>query len=251
MRKMNHLALLALLSAALSQVAAAQADPKIGFMVEGGMVWQNRNDIRVPNATGTLFSLPDVIGSGGYGVFRAEVDFKVAARHGFRLVFAPLRITDTGTLPGMVSFAGEAFSPDTRTDATYKFSNYRLTYRYDLYQGNTWTWRIGATGFIRDAKIALSQNGVYAEDTDVGFVPLVYLQGIARIGEDWRFLFDFDGLAAAQGRAFDIAAKLSYSLSDHVSVDFGYRTIEGGADVEQVYNFAWLNAATGALRLQF
>jgi hypothetical protein len=26
-------------------------------------------------------------------------------------------------------------------------------------------------------------------------------------------------------------------------VAFGYRTIEGGADVDQVYTFAWINAA--------
>ena len=30
-----------------------------------------------------------------------------------------------------------------------------------------------------------------------------------------------------------------------------YRTIEGGADVERVYNFAWLHFAVASLRLRF
>ena len=147
--------------------------------------------------------------------------------------------------------ASEVFDPLAQTEGSYKFSSYRLTYRYRFYEGPTWRWKIGATGFVRDARIALRQAGKYAEDTDVGFVPLVYVQGFARIGEDWSFTLDFDGLAASQGRAFDIATKLGYALSDHLELGFGYRVIEGGADVEQVYNFAWLNALVASLRLSF
>jgi hypothetical protein len=251
MKAKRSLIIVGMLVGTLGQFALGQTTSRFGITLEGGVIWQDRNDIRVPNATGTLFSLPDVIGRGTEGLFRAEADFRVAERHGFRVVYAPLEITDSGVLPRAVSFAGVGFSPGPATEAAYKFNSYRVTYRYHLYDGATWSWRIGATGFIRDARIALRQNEVYAEDTDVGFVPLVYLQGLARIGENWRFAFDIDGLAASQGRAFDIAAKLGYSVSDQVRLEFGYRTIEGGADVEQVFNFAWLNSLVGALRIDF
>ena len=234
-----------------SGFSSAQSDKRFSVMVEGGAVWQSRNDIRVPNETGTEFSLPDVIGNGPYGVFRAEFDFDIAEKHGFRFVYAPLEITDSGMLADEVSFAGELFDPGVATEANYKFSSYRFTYRYRFYNGPTWTWKVGATAFIRDARIALRQGDLYAEDTDVGFVPLVNLQGIARINDDWRFILDFDGLAASQGRAFDIAAKLGYSISDRFEVAFGYRVIEGGADVEQVYNFAWFNSVVASLRINF
>jgi hypothetical protein len=229
----------------------SQSDKKFGILLEGGAVWQSRNDIQIPNETGTRFSLLDVVGNGPYGVFRGEVDFDINERHGLRFVFAPLKINDSGVLPSDVSFAGETFAGGFQTDATYQFSSYRFTYRYRFFNGSTWSWKIGFTGFIRDAKIALSQNGTYAEDTDVGFVPLIHLQGKAKMGENWRFTLDFDGLAASQGRAFDIAAKLGYLLSEHAIVEFGYRTIEGGADVDDVYNFAWLNSVVGAIRFQF
>jgi hypothetical protein len=62
---------------------------------------------------------------------------------------------------------------------------------------------------------------------------------------------DFEGLGASQGRAFDIATKLGYAISDRWEIAFGYRTIEGGADVEQVYIFAWLHFAVGSIRLRF
>jgi hypothetical protein len=241
-----------LLSAILfSGVLYGQVDRRFGIELEGGIFWQNRNDVRVPNETGTKFSLVDVIGKGPYGVFRAEVTFDVNEKHGFRFVVAPILICDDGELPNQVSFAGELFDPAAPTRAKYKFSSYRFTYRYRFYEGATWRWKIGATGFVRDARIALQQPGKFAEDTDVGFVPLVHLRGEARFRERWRFLLDVDGLAASQGRAFDVAAKLGYRVSDRVELAFGYRLIEGGADVDQVFNFAWLNTAVGSLRFSF
>jgi hypothetical protein len=231
--------------------AVSQPDKRLSVSVEGGLTWQSRNDVRVPNETGTQFSLPDVIGKGPYGVFRAEVTFDINERHGLRFVFAPLEITDTGTLLSDVSFAGVDFASGIDTEGNYKFNSYRISYRYRFYDGPTWRWKIGATGFIRDARIALRQQGKSAEDTDVGFVPLINLRGRARIGESWAFILDFDGLAASQGRAFDIAPQLAYSVSDLVDVAVGYRVIEGGADVDQVYNFAWFNSVIGSLRFKF
>jgi hypothetical protein len=229
-------------------LANAQEFERFALEFEGNPLWLSRNDVRIPGDTGTEFSLVDVIGKGPYGAFRVEAAFNINERHGFRAVLAPLQIVDTGTLGETVFFAGETFDPGVPTEATYNFSSYRFTYRYRFYQGDRWSWRIGGTVFIRDARIALQQDGAFAEDTDVGFVPLVHFSGDARISDRWRFLFDFEGLGSTQGRAFDIAAKLEYRLADKWALAFGYRTIEGGADVEDVYNFAWLHFAVASIR---
>jgi len=229
-------------------LAQAQEFERFALEFEGGPVWQTRNDVRIPNETGTDFSIVDLIGKGPSGAFRLEAAFNINERHGFRVVFAPLEIQDTASLGETVLFAGETFDPGVPTEATYNFSSYRFTYRYRFYQGDRWSWKIGATVFVRDARIALQQEGKLAEDTDVGIVPLVHFSGIGRISDRWRFMFDFEGLGSTQGRAFDIAAKLGYKLTDRWELAFGYRTIEGGADVEQVYNFAWLHFAVASVR---
>jgi hypothetical protein len=242
------IALILMLGTALG--ASAQDKERFALEFEGGPVWQSRNVVQIPNETGTRFSLVDVVGKGPYGAFRVKAAFDVNEGHGFRVVVAPLQIEDTGRLGGRVSFAGETFEPDTATEAVYKFSSYRVTYRYRFWNGPTWRWKIGFTGFIRDARIALRQGNRFAEDKDKGFVPLVHLKGEARLSDRLRFHLDFDGLGASQGRAFDVAAKLGYTLSDRWELAFGYRTIEGGADVEKVYNFAWLHFAVGSLRFR-
>lgn len=229
----------------------AQAQGLFAVELEGGPLWLSRNDVRIPNNdTATEFSLVDVIGNGPYGAFRIEADVEINEKNGLRFVIAPLTIDDSGTLGESVSFAGETFAPGP-VDASYEFSSYRVTYRYRFYNGERWRWRVGFTGFIRDARIALEQDGLLAEDTDVGFVPLAYLQGRAKLGERLSFLFELEGLGASQGRAFDVSAKLAYDIAEKWQLGFGYRTIEGGADVETVYNFAWLNFAVASIRYTF
>jgi hypothetical protein len=65
-------------------------------------------------------------------------------------------------------------------------------------------------------------------------VPLLHLGADWRFAGPWHLLFDFDGLAGGPGRAFDIALKMRYEINDHWDLSAGYRTLEGGADVESV-----------------
>jgi hypothetical protein len=50
-------------------------------------------------------------------------------------------------------------------------------------------------------------------------------------------------LGGGPGRAIDLALKIGYDINDRWSVTAGYRTVEGGADVDEVDNFAWFNSA--------
>ena len=82
-------------------------------------------------------------------------------------------------------------------------------------------------------------------------MPLLYLGANWEFAEQWKLIWDFEGLAGGPGRAFDIALKLQYDFNDHWGLNAGYRTLEGGADVESVYNFAWLHYAVIACKYRF
>ena len=232
--------------------AAQGADQKkFSIEIEAGPVWQSRNDVRVPNDTGTKFSMRDIQGSGPFAAARVYFAYAFRPKHEFLVLAAPLSVTATGQLPTTTSFAGETFEPGQPVEGTYQFNSYRLTYRYRIYEGDRWTWKIGATGKIRDAKIELRQEGVTAVDDNVGFVPLLHLDGEYRWNQKWRFNFNMDGLAAKQGRAFDIALKLKYDFARNWTLAAGYRMLEGGADVQDVYTFAWLHYAVASLAFRF
>ena len=166
-------------------------------------------------------------------------------------MLAPLSYTKTGQFASTVKFAGGTFQPGVPTDATYKFNSWRLTYRYNIYRGSDWRWWLGFTAKLRDAKIQLEQDGQSAEKTDLGFVPLLHVAGWVRLGSQWSAVLDVDGLAGGPGRAVDASLKLHYDLNEFWRLGAGYRTVEGGADVEEVYNFAWLHYAAVSVAYQF
>jgi hypothetical protein len=70
------------------------------------------------------------------------------------------------------------------------------------------------------------------------------------MGPAWSAVLDVDALAGGPGRAIDGSLKFSYDLSKTWNLSAGYRTVEGGADVEEVYNFAWLHYAVVSVKFQ-
>jgi len=237
-------AMLAALGLAVAPAVAAQEASRFAVELELGPVWQSSNDVQIPNdADGTRFSLVDLAGYGPWPAGRLYLTWNINERHGLRALAAPLSFTETGILQEPVDFAGASYLPGVPTEATYQFDSWRLTYRYRFHHGERWTWWVGATAKIRDAEIRLEQGGVTSRDTDLGFVPLLHLAADWRLAERWHLLLDLDALAGGPGRAEDFAAKLAYDLNERWSITAGYRTVEGGADTDDVYAFAWFHYA--------
>jgi hypothetical protein len=234
-----------------ADAAAAAAPHRWDLEVEAGPVWQTINDVQIPNdETGTRFSLVDVVGKGPWPAGRVYLSWNLSEKRSLRALYAPLSITETGELAGPVSFAGEEFAAGP-VDATYKFNSYRLSYRQRFHEGAKWSWWWGLTVKVRDAQIALAQGGDRAVKDDLGFVPLAHLAGEWRPAAKWRVIFDADALAGGPGRAEDVALKISRDLGERTRLAVGYRMVEGGADVDEVYAFAWLHYAVVSLQLAF
>lgn len=240
----------------LSLAAEAGAQPtstdasRFSLGIEIGPVWFSRNDVRIPGTTGTEFDMTDLTGSGPDLFARVDGSWRINDRHGVRFVLAPLEITGSGMLLRDTDFAGATF-PAGPTHAAYQFNAYKLTYRYTLRNPHAWLWRVGFTGIVRDANIELTQGELQANDDNVGFVPALHVSGEYAFAERWKFLLDFDGLAGGPGRLFDVAVRLDYELNEDWRIGGGYRFLEGGADTDDVYNFAWLHYAVLSLEYSF
>lgn len=236
--------LLVLASIAIAVPSAPAETARFSLELEAGPTWQSKNNVQIPNDEfGTLFSLKDLVGTGPWAAGRIYFTWNINQKHGLRLLLAPLSYTESGIFDDEVLFAGQAYEAGIPTDATYRFNSWRLTYRYKFKNSDRWQLWIGATAKIRDAEIKLQQGDTTSRDTDVGFVPLLYFRADWRFAEKWHAIADFDGLAGGPGRAIDLALKIGYDINDRWSVSAGYRMIEGGVDIDEVYNFAWFNSA--------
>lgn len=245
-------ALLVLGVLALPSPYALAQTPAFTLGLEGGAVWQSRNDARIPNTVASSrFSLRDFQGSGPFGYYRLEGSWEFRDGHQLRALVAPFEITRNAVARRALDFDDKPFAAGTDTEAHYRFDSYRLSYRYRFHEDDKWTWLGGVTLKVRDANVRLRQGALLGEDPDVGLVPLLNALGQYRLNERWTLVLDADGLWAPQGRAFDVALKARYALNDRLQLGFGYRTLEGGADNDEVYTFAWQHHALAELQWQF
>ena len=228
---------------ALGTGASASAqEGRLELELEAGPAWQSRNEVEVPNdGSATRFSLADIAGSGPFWAGRVYLTWRFSEGHSLRLLYAPFSLTATGRSERPLSFAGETYAGGAPVEATYTFNSYRASYRWRLHSGERLTAWLGITAKVRDATIALAQGTTSSRKDDLGFVPLLHLAGAWRPAPSWQLSLDVDGLAGGPGRAVDASLALRYDLGDRWSLGSGYRTVEGGADVEEVYAFAWLH----------
>lgn len=216
--------------------------------IEGGLAWQTRNDVEIPNdGSATRFSLSDLVGNGPWPAGRVYLTWNINERHGVRLLAAPFSITERAVPDAPVRFAGTDYLANVPLDATYTFNSYRASYRYRFHAGERTKAWVGFTAKVRDALIALEQGSTASKKDDLGFVPLLHLAGDWNVAPRWRLGLDADALAGGPGRAVDAALKLGYDPGGRWMINAGYRTVEGGADVSEVYSFAWLHYAVASV----
>lgn len=230
----------------------ALAQSTFTIEIEGGPAWQGANTVEVPNdGTATRFSLSGLVGAGPAPAGRLYATWHISDRHSTRLLVAPLTLTESGIPSDEILFAGETYDANALTQASYRFNSYRLTYRYRLLERSRTNLWVGLTGKIRDARIELEQGDTTSFDDDLGVLPLAHLGAEWRPVDLWSIRLDADALAGGPGRAIDAALTFGYDLNERWTVNAGYRILEGGADVEQVYNFATLHYAIVGLRWGF
>lgn len=227
----------------VTSIPAVGSDRPFNLHVELGASWQDKNNVQIPNdEQGTRFSLADVAGSGPWTAVRVEGTWAINDKHGLRFLLAPLSYSESGKLQKETRFAGQSYNPDEKVKAKYRFNSWRLGYRYHWLVRENWDFWVGGTLKVRDAEIKLTQGDISSKDDDIGLVPLLYLGGEYRFDDHWSLSADLDGLAGGPGRAIDLGIRLNYAVNERWQAGLGYRTLEGGADTDDVYNFAWFNS---------
>lgn len=210
---------------------------------ETGGVFSGYNNIRVPGDGGTQFSLSRDLTTKSSIFYRIRLGFTFKKRHHLSALYAPLTLKASGQVNKSIFFFEENFPPSTPLEGTYTFNSYRLTYSYDLVQKEKWIFGLGFTAKIRDAVIGIEGGGLSSTKTNVGFVPLIHIKLEWKFHKSLSLLLVGDALAAPQGRAEDVLLALRIRLDDNILLKAGYRFVEGGANVDEVYSFTFIHYA--------
>jgi len=244
-RPTSYLAATVVAATLLAAVPPAPAQVPWTLDLEAAMVTATSNDVGIPGDTGTRFSLTDDLSTDDDVAFRVRLGRRLGERHHLSALYAPLQLSAAGAPGFAIDFNGETFAAGRELDATWTFNSYRLTWRYDLARGERVVFGLGLTAKIRDAYIELSDGQTTTRKDDLGFVPLLHLRLDWRWGDKLGLLLEGDALASpgGEGRAEDVLLALTVRPWERGTFRLGYRILEGGADVDEVYNFALLQYA--------
>ena len=224
----------------LLTILSFSAMAKWTYMLESGLSYQQRNDVQIPNDTGTRLEF-DRFDHGPFFHYRAELDYEMTNNHNLRLVLAPFDISVSGFVADSVDFDGTTFAGGQDLSVDYRFNSYRLGYYYSFWGRGKRQLNFGVTGKIRDARIRFRQASLSETYDNLGFVPLLYFAYQEDLGSGYYFNLNTDAAAAPQGRAIDLALKLRKDFSSHYQWGLGVRSLEGGADNDKLFTFSWVN----------
>lgn len=222
---------------------------QLSIDLENGAAWVNTNDAssswKDSNGTlngteGTLFSYAKDFDNPAKPIlrFRANYSFGKNKNHFLSLLAAPLQYKCNGVFVNDVVFNSTTFNANTSTEGYYKFSGYRLTYRYMLRNTDQFKLGIGLTLNFRDAEFSLRQGDKYERNYNRGFVPLINTYLNYEFKPKLGVLIDGDVFYIDKtGGAIDYLTGLSFKATNKLMLKTGYRFFSGvGSEIGNVYN---------------
>ncbi|MEQ8548674.1 MAG: hypothetical protein RIC03_12230 [Cyclobacteriaceae bacterium] len=235
-------------------ISTSVCPAQVRVTAESGAAINGYNDVRYANVAGNMgsfFSLTgDFQNQEVVPYIRLEVKWQFLERNTIEATAAPLAFEYSG-IKKPVAFGDLTYSGEG-VQARYEFNTYRLSYRYLVADGTKWQIGLGGTVLMRDARIALTQGAQEEETTDLGFVPLLSFDIRYEATNTLHLLLKGDALVGPQGRAEDIFVGINHEVwAPGFRYRLGYRIIEGGADVAQVYNFSLIHFAALGVSYQF
>ena len=208
--------------------------------LESGVFFTNINDIRNGNK-GTLFSLKNDFKTPVSPFLRLRVGYLSNGKNHFSLLYAPLKILETGTLEKDILVDGKNFKANIPIEVVYKFNSYRFTYNRIIISKDNFKFGLGLSAKIRDAGVSFKNRELLSENFAVGFAPLINLLANWDISKKMGVDFFGEYIAASKGRAIDLSLSGRYSFTKNLQGNIGYRLLEGGANGTYRYNFIQLH----------
>lgn len=237
-----------ILSIGLNSILTTYAQTFVNL--ESGAFYTRINDIR-NGSTGTLLSLKNDFQTPVSPFFRLRAGYLLKEKNQFSVLYAPFKITETGTLDKDILFDGKTFKANLPIEAIYKFNSYRFTYNRIIVSKDKFKFGLGLSAKIRDAGFSLKNKEFERGNFSLGFVPLINLLANWEISQKMGMDFFGEGLAASKGRAIDLSISGRYNFTKNLKGNIGYRLLDGGTNGTNRYNFIQLHFIFVSLNYTF
>lgn len=217
----------------------AQSQTIFSLDLEGGLAFSGSNSIQGAGAGDTRFNTWAELHQHAKPYYRIRPTLTLG-RHAFSALFAPTYLRYTGTLGSGTGFGGSSYG-DRSVNLDYRLTSYRLTYRYNIFNSERFIAGLGVTAKFRNAVVKVSDGSVTTEKSSFGFQPLlnVYINGW--VTDHVGIIVEGDAFGLSNWRTEDVFVGLGYRPFQNLTFKGGYRIMEGGSSLTDLYNFSLVN----------
>jgi len=124
-----------------SDVVVEKGKPLWSYNWDFGPAFLIRNEVKAPDATGTLFDLYNFDKQDDPTTTSAAmIAVNLKEKHNFWVMINPFEARDQGKFTEPVRFGGKLFPADSLTYSAWRLEDLRLGYDYSLLDPNTWKY---------------------------------------------------------------------------------------------------------------
>lgn len=223
--------------------------PAWTFVAEFGPVNQERNLFAAPPDTGTEIDLAT-----------AENEFDITARmalihhfadrHEWEAYLAPMELIEfdpAETLPNPVSFAGEVFDPydGANYETRYNFSEFRVVYRYRLWERERLSFRVGGGLQLSDTFLRIKEYDGEVDDDNLVkeaeagetlLNPIASARVDFKLTRRWSLRYEVDGFPGKNASYLNQAFMLDWQPTPMWHLALGGRFIDWEVDRSELRN---------------
>lgn len=208
------------------------------YDIETGLVATGKNDVRIPGATGTNFSLKDDFDAKSALHFRFKLVQPLAEKHRLVFTYAPLKVTSSGKTKRDIFLGDAHFVPGLNLEGEYRLDTYRQSYILDLMKNAKTAFSVGASVEIRDEAIKLAGDDYYGKRIDTNIVFLANAGLKSQISKNSSLLIEGDFLIDKDNSCNDLYLGMYNRILKDSGFKYGYRIIQRKTDKDTIHNNA-------------
>ncbi len=228
-----------------SDVMVEKGKPLWSYNWDFGPAFLIRNEVKAPDATGTLFDLNNFDKQDDPTTTSAAmiaVNFK--EKHNLWVMINPFEARDQGKFTEPVRFGGKLFPADSLTYSAWRLEDLRLGYDYSLMDPKTWEVRVGASlaALWTSIKLQTANEEVAAQVKDFVMLPLARLYLSYHFSEHFELYIDAEGMQISTDRLVDSGIGFNWFIDHHWSTWAGYRFYDKDISTDDLFNRVSYNA---------
>lgn len=213
-------------------------DERWRYAIVFGPAFQNKNLVTAPTSTGTSFNLDDFDKTNDPTTTANAIIEWYSGKHRSLFSIEPFEARDFGRFTQATDFAGETYQPGEELRSSYRMTDVRLQYYYDLMKGSPIILEVGGGVSYQHTTVELATTSETqsSEATSDVWMPLANAAFGYEFNPRLSIVAELSGLSLNSQEQLDANISIGYRLDKYWDAGIGYGIYQHDTESSELSN---------------